>query len=731
MSSAGFSQLPSTIQFGALSAVPIIASCGAIPSSADGLVAFVGLRDSDPFSVSQFDVGGQPATILSASASPVGGTNQIQAYVWNASAVSAMASTGIAYTDSGFLSPAFITYAWLRNADVENVKIYSQGTASPANDASISVSVGPGELLIAVANNSDDPNVIEWDGSDFTITEHASADNAASLNISIAYASSENSGAVRASTSSNANFQIMGLVFPVASAGVALVANDIQAQSELTTPTLQLVGASAPNLDISVTGKSVTSYTVNASAAPGTCDIYMVAVYCGSSAPTAAQIIAGLDGASASAPSAVTSTVIATSTDVFVGQAAGVLSLPIYDIYAVAVNGIGTSSVESALNEVMFASSEVTHTVVDLVHITGATQTDPVKISTSAPHGFSNGQQARIWTVNGMTALNSAEDTTADPDDGFLYYSTSASTSTVLILKGIDGTGFSAYTNGGFITPGWSLLENASSVADGDVMVVDASTSAGDYPVTVAGDGTFIISASGDTGRQSFNAAIYNCPQSSVTPAVTIWVNNQAPALTSGPIPSQEWQVSVSITPLSAPAYIGDAEGDVITWAMTSAPAGISIDASSGVITGAPQVTGAADATILATDITGDVGEVTYSYTVLGGFLMPSVDDGTVTEASAVEAITSPADPGYNITVTVIYTDSGSANPGFVHAQDPAAGTLLSADAVTTIFVVGPFTSLIPPIPVISKMSGYTGKDVSFVGADPTSIGKSVQFTRS
>lgn len=76
--------------------------------------------------------------------------------------------------------------------------------------------------------------------------------------------------------------------------------------------------------------------------------------------------------------------------------------------------------------------------------ITGATQADPVVITTSASHGFVDGTEIQITDVVGMTQLN-----------GNTYYvdvltsTTFALYSNVELSASVDGAGFGAYSSGG------------------------------------------------------------------------------------------------------------------------------------------------------------------------------------------------------------------------------------------------------------------------------------------
>lgn len=68
--------------------------------------------------------------------------------------------------------------------------------------------------------------------------------------------------------------------------------------------------------------------------------------------------------------------------------------------------------------------------------ISGATQADPVVI-TATGHGFADGDQVYIDSIVGMTELNGNR------------YIVANQTANTFELKGIDGTGFTAYTSGG------------------------------------------------------------------------------------------------------------------------------------------------------------------------------------------------------------------------------------------------------------------------------------------
>lgn len=84
-----------------------------------------------------------------------------------------------------------------------------------------------------------------------------------------------------------------------------------------------------------------------------------------------------------------------------------------------------------------------THVNESGVSISGATQTDPVVITTSSAHGYSTGDEVFISDVGGMTEINRKRykiDVTSSTEFKLLHQVDEAD---------IDGTGYGAYTGGG------------------------------------------------------------------------------------------------------------------------------------------------------------------------------------------------------------------------------------------------------------------------------------------
>lgn len=121
--------------------------------------------------------------------------------------------------------------------------------------------------------------------------------------------------------------------------------------------------------------------------------------------------------------------------------------------------------------------------------ITGATQANPVVVTTSAAHGYSNGDKIDITDIVGMTELNGNRYTIAN------VASTTFELTDVDTGDNIDGTSYTAYESGGesrkavSSVSGLSHLEGkiVSILADGSVMAQKTVASGAitlDYPAS-------------------------------------------------------------------------------------------------------------------------------------------------------------------------------------------------------------------------------------------------------
>ena len=99
----------------------------------------------------------------------------------------------------------------------------------------------------------------------------------------------------------------------------------------------------------------------------------------------------------------------------------------------------GQFAVLKPVKQSSFASLANTYLLGPAINITGASQTNPVVITTMTPHGYSNGNQVFVTGIVGMTPLNGRSFTIAN------------AVGSTFELVGEDGTGYSAYISGGTV----------------------------------------------------------------------------------------------------------------------------------------------------------------------------------------------------------------------------------------------------------------------------------------
>lgn len=101
-------------------------------------------------------------------------------------------------------------------------------------------------------------------------------------------------------------------------------------------------------------------------------------------------------------------------------------------------------------------------------NISGATQANPVVVTTSAAHGYANGDEVFISGVGGMSELNER------------FFIVANVTATTFELQGIDGTSYTAYSSGGTVSRIFTLttpyleadLFDLKFTQSGDVMTL-------------------------------------------------------------------------------------------------------------------------------------------------------------------------------------------------------------------------------------------------------------------
>lgn len=102
---------------------------------------------------------------------------------------------------------------------------------------------------------------------------------------------------------------------------------------------------------------------------------------------------------------------------------------------------VGGGDPYEVANAIFLGLFDITSLTGSTMSISGATQADPVVITTLLNHGFATGQVIGIEDVVGMVELNGTTPTITVTDEK------------TFSLDGVDGTGFGMYVSGGVVTP--------------------------------------------------------------------------------------------------------------------------------------------------------------------------------------------------------------------------------------------------------------------------------------
>ncbi|WP_426359187.1 beta strand repeat-containing protein [Pseudocolwellia sp. HL-MZ19] len=234
-----------------------------------------------------------------------------------------------------------------------------------------------------------------------------------------------------------------------------------------------------------------------------------------------------------------------------------------------------------------------------------------------------------------------------------------------------------------------SVLDNDTDPDNDTLTVIVASASHG--TVTIAGDGQSITyTPDADfNGVDIINYRISDGQSGESTATVTVTVNavNDAPIVNT-PLPDEAaidgQDVSIDFNP-----YFSDVDGDTLTFTATGLPAGISINGTTGVVSG----TFASDAsqsspytiTIIAGDGNGTSVSDSFSWTIDNPPLQANPDTNTVTENGTLNipassgVLSNDADPdGDNISVAEV--DNSNANVGNVVSGSFGGSFIINAD---------------------------------------------------
>lgn len=333
-------------------------------------------------------------------------------------------------------------------------------------------------------------------------------------------------------------------------------------------------------------------------------------------------------------------------------------------------------------------------------------------------HASDSASLALTWAMTGQPTNLSINATT-----GLITGTPSAAGSYLVTISAADSTGSS-----GSVTFSWAIGTNTITVTNPGTQSTTVGTvvSLGISASDSAGGQTLTYAASGlptGLGINSTTGVITGTVSTAGTYAVTVtatdtthasgqaqfsWVvNTSGPDVVTVVSPGPQSSIAhLAITPLSVPAT--SSGHFTLSWSSSGLPTGLSVNTSTGVISGTPTTAGSSTVTITATDTNSATSNVTFSWTV----------------ANAVVTVTDIGDNAGNIGNVYSIQMNGSDSGGFpltwsAGATLPPGLSISSGGLISgTVNTVGSYSVVI----TATDSQGNTGTDSIHWTVGPTLV---------
>ena len=315
--------------------------------------------------------------------------------------------------------------------------------------------------------------------------------------------------------------------------------------------------------------------------------------------------------------------------------------------------------------------------------------------ATGLPAGLSINSSTGLISGTPTTAGTSsvtvtATDTTGASGSASFTWTVNPAANTVSVTNpgnqtGTVGTAVSLQIQASDSASGQTLTYSATGLPAG--LSINSSTGLISGTPTTAGTSSVTVTATDTTGAHGSASFTWTVNPAANTVSVTNPGNQTG---TVGTAVSLQIQASDS------------ASGQTLTYSATGLPAGLSINSSTGLISGTPTTAGTSSVTVTATDTTGAHGSASFTWTVNPAQPPTAVDQsydavGNTTLAVGT-TVTGPA-ATVNASQGLLNGDSGNASCGTL----TVTGNTTPAHGTVTVNPAGTFTYL--------PAAGFTGTD--------------------